>query len=92
MSLTAYVLRAVTVLIVMSACAYILVRYSRKNNLNLNGTQDVKLLTSLRLTARDIFFVVKCGPEVIAFTTGNGGTCLLGRWSYEDWSKSQHED
>ncbi|MBQ7220078.1 MAG: hypothetical protein IJS28_03765 [Synergistaceae bacterium] len=76
----------------MSACAYFLVRYAKKNRITLNGTNEAEILTSLRLTGRDIFFVVRCGPDVIAFTVGAQGTCLLGRWSYDDWLKSKHEE
>ena len=78
-------LRAVTALIVMSACAYFLVRYVKKNNVALNGTRDAEILTSLRLTVRDVFFVVRCGPDVLAFTVGPQGSCLMGRWSYDEW-------
>lgn len=83
--MSAYLLRAAATLIVMSVCAYFLVRYARKHNPQLNGTGSTEILSSLRLTGRDVFFVVKCGPEVIAFTVGQGGTCLLGRWNYDDW-------
>lgn len=76
----------------MSACAYILVRYFKKNNSTLSGTREAEIITSLRLTGRDIFFVVRCGPDVIAFTVGNNGTCLLGRWSCDEWQKSKSED
>ena len=89
MSLAAYVMRAAAVLIAMSACAYVMVRYFKKNNITLNGTREAEILTSLRLTGRDIFFVVRCGPDVIAFTLGQGGACLMGRWSYEDWCKAK---
>ena len=76
----------------MSACAYILVRYFKKSTTALNGTREAEIITSLRLTGRDIFFVVRCGPDVIAFTVGNNGTCLLGRWSCDEWQKSKSED
>ena len=89
-SLTAYLLRAVTALAIMSACAYFMVKYFRKHNINLNGTNEAEVLTSLRLTGRDIFFVVRCGPDVIAFTVGQGGTCLLGRWNYDEWREAKH--
>lgn len=92
MSLAAYVMRAAAVLIAMSACSYFLVRYFKKNNITLNGTREAEILTSLRLTGRDIFFVVRCGPDVIAFTLGPGGACLMGRWSYEDWCRSKDEN
>ena len=91
MSLAAYLLRAVTALIVMSACGYVMVKYFRKNNITLNGTHEAEIIASLRLTGRDIFFAVKCGPDVIAFTVGPQGTCLLGRWSCDEWVKSKHE-
>ena len=76
----------------MSACAYILVRYFKKSTTALNGTREAEIITSLRLTGRDIFFVVRCGPDVIAFTVGNNGTYLLGRWSCDEWQKSKSED
>ena len=76
----------------MLACACILVRYFKKNNSTLSGTREAEIITSLRLTGRDIFFVVRCGPDVIAFTVGNAGTCLLGRWSCDEWQKSKSED
>ena len=89
-SLAAYVLRAATALIVMSVCAFFLVRYAKKNNITLNGTRDAEILTSLRLTGRDVFFVVRCGPEVIAFTVGPGGACVMGRWNYDEWLEAKH--
>ena len=48
----------------------------------------VKLLTSLPL-GKDVFFVVRCGPDVLAFTLGAGGACLMGRWKYEEWLNAQ---
>ena len=91
-SLADYVFKAVTALIVMSVCAFFLVRYAKKNNITLNGTRDAEILTSLRLTGRDIFFVVRCGPEVIAFTVGQGGACVMGRWNYDEWLEAKHSD
>ena len=92
MSLAAYVLRAAAALIVMCVCAVVLVKYYRKHNINLNGSRDVEVLSSLRLTARDIFFVVRCGPEVIAFTVSPSGTSLMGRWNYHEWLEENHHD
>lgn len=44
----------------------------------------VKILASLPL-GKDVFFVLRCGPEVFALTSGHAGTCLIGRWKYEEW-------
>ena len=86
--MTAYLIRAVSVLVVMSLCAFILVKFYRKNNPNAKSAANVEIISSLRLTGRDIFLVVRCGPDVLAFTVGTGGSHLMGRWSYEDWLKS----
>ncbi|MBR0070074.1 MAG: hypothetical protein IJP97_06230 [Synergistaceae bacterium] len=85
-SLSAYITRAVIVLICMSLCAYFILRYAKKHNIHAkNHTHMVEILSSLRLTGRDIFLVVHCGPDVIAFTLGSHGACLMGRWSYHEW-------
>ena len=90
-NLTAYLIRAVLALIFMSACAFLFVKYFRKNNLNSKGSHNVEIITSLRLTGRDIFLVVHCGPDVIAFTVGPQGSCLMGRWSVEQWQNANSQ-
>ena len=75
----------------MSLCAVLFVKYARKHGINSKGSDNVKVISSLRLTARDIFLVVHCGPDVMAFTVGPHGTCLLGRWNYEEWEKNKTE-
>lgn len=75
----------------MSVCAAIFLKIYRKHNTHAINTPAVEILSSLRISARDIFFVIHCGPDVIAFTTGQGGTCLMGRWNYHEWLKSSHK-
>ncbi len=75
----------------MSAFAFVLVKFTKKKNLNAKDSRNVEIITSLRLSARDIFLVVRCGPDVIAFTVGPHGSSLMGRWSYDEWTKSQAE-
>lgn len=84
-------IRAVVALILMSAFAFVLVKFSKRKNHNAKDSRNVEIITSLRLSARDIFLVVHCGPDVIAFTVGSHGSCLMGRWSYDEWTKSQAE-
>lgn len=86
--MTAYLIRAVSVLIIMSLGAFVLVKLFRKYNPNAKSASNIEIISSLRITGRDIFLVVHCGPDVIAFVTGSGGSFLMGRWSYEDWLKS----
>ena len=85
-------LRVAAALIIMSLCAVFLVRYLKKNNIGLKNTQFVEILSSLRLNGRDMFFVLRCGPDVIAFTDGERGACFMGRWSYEEWTKSEKSE
>ena len=75
----------------MAFCAFVLVKYVRKNAPSAKGLCNVEIITSLRLSARDIFLVIRCGPDVIAFVTGSHGSSLMGRWSYEEWCKSKPE-
>ncbi|MBR0095439.1 MAG: hypothetical protein IJP91_09190 [Synergistaceae bacterium] len=92
MSLTAYVIRAVAALIVMSLGALFLVKYMKKYNPAMKSTSAVEILSSLHLTSRDIFFVVHCGPEVVSFVLTQSGACVIGRWSYEEWLKTEKKD
>lgn len=69
----------------MAVFAFILVKFSAKSK---NNNANIKILASLHLTGRDIFYVIKCGSEVIAFVSGSAGFCNLGKWNYEDWLKN----
>ena len=56
------------------------------------GSMSVEVLASLSL-GKGVFFVVRCGPDVLAFTFGSGGqSCLMGRWSYEEWCGTQGDE
>ena len=44
----------------------------------------MEILASLPL-GKDVFFVVRCGPDVLAITSDPGGARLMGRWSYDRW-------
>lgn len=78
----------------MSLGAFVFVKFFRKHTPDTTGIQPVKIkiLSSLRLTGRDMFFVVLCGPDVIAFVLSQGGgACLLGKWNYKEWLKGNEE-
>ena len=77
----------------MSLGALIFVKYFKKHNPNAAGASafKIEILSSLHLTSRDVFFVVRCGPDVIAFVLSQGGACLLGKWNYEQWIKGSEE-
>ena len=80
-------IRVIFILLVMSISAVIFVRYAKRHN-KISKNTDVEVLASLRLSGRDIFYVIKCGSQVIAFVSGSSGACKLGDWNYEDWIKN----
>jgi hypothetical protein len=82
--LTPYVIRVVLALVIMVAGAAIFVGLAKNKGWVGQNTAHVKIMASLPL-GKDVFFVLRCGPEVFALTSGNAGTRLLGRWKYEEW-------
>ena len=87
-----YLLKVVITLILFSVGAVIFVRYMRKNG-HVNNSENVKIISSLRLSSRDNFFVLKCGNYVLAFViSANNGTRLLGKWTYDDWIKNNNHE
>lgn len=83
-SLIHYLVRVSLALSVLVLGALVFVRYAKNRGLGVREGSSVKLLASLPL-GKDVFFVVRCGPDVVAFTSGPGGACLMGRWKYEEW-------
>lgn len=83
-SLVAYLVRVSLALAILSLCALFLVRCSRKRGGGVRDGAAVELLASLPV-GKDVFFVVRCGPDVLAFTSGMAGARLMGRWKYHEW-------
>ena len=79
-----YLTRVLIALGVLSVFAFVLVRCAKKKNGADGEGVPVRVLTSLPV-GKDVFCVLRCGPDVVAFTSGAGGTCLMGRWKYEEW-------
>lgn len=52
---------------------------------------NLKVLASLPL-GRDVLFLVRCGPDVLAIATGSTGPRVIGRWKYEEWIQSTDEE
>ncbi|MBR1487124.1 MAG: hypothetical protein IJ597_07725 [Synergistaceae bacterium] len=79
----------------MSLSVFIFAKFFKKYFPNAAGigseSVKIKILSSLRLTSRDVFFVVHCGPDVIAFVLTGSSACLLGKWSYEKWNENNEK-
>ena len=83
-----YLSRVLFALAVMVFCAVLIVRFSKKKCGSAQGSASVELIASLPV-GKDVFYVLRCGPDVIALTSGNSGVRLIGRWSYEEWVRSE---
>ncbi|MDR2522530.1 MAG: hypothetical protein LBC93_02355 [Synergistaceae bacterium] len=84
LSLVSYVMRVFLALAVMAVLATFFVGLAKNRGWVRQDGAHVKIMASLPL-GKDVFFVLRCGPDVLALTSGQGGTRLLGRWKYEEW-------
>jgi hypothetical protein len=89
--LTPYVIRVVLALAVMVAMSVFFVSLAKNKGWVRQNSAHVKIMASLPL-GKDVFFVLRCGPEVFALTSGHAGTRLLGRWKYEEWRCLESKD
>jgi hypothetical protein len=78
-------------LAVMAVAAIVVVRFLKSGSRAGRSGARVEVMASLPL-GKDVFFVLRCGPEVFALTSGHGGTHLLGRWKYEEWLHWEEKD
>ena len=67
----------------MAAAAYFFVRHAKSKGW-MKQNAHVEVIASLPI-GKDVFFVLRCGPDVFALASGNAGTRLIGRWKYEEW-------
>lgn len=93
-SLAAYLLRVSLALAVLLVCAFFIkLKFGKNFNkiYGLSGDPAVEILASLSL-GKDVFFVVRCGPDIIAFVSGASGASLMGRWKYDEWANIENKN
>ena len=89
-SLSAYLGKAVLALIVLAVSGWLFLYAAKRKGWIQKGSDKLYVISSLSL-GRDVFFVLRCGPEVIAVVAGPSGSRLMGRWSLEDWNVSERD-
>ncbi|NLB82880.1 MAG: hypothetical protein GX791_01410 [Synergistaceae bacterium] len=77
-------------LTLLALTGYGVVLYTRRRTPG-RTSGNLKILASLPL-GRDVLFLVRCGPDVLAITTGSAGARVIGRWRYEEWIRSTDEE
>jgi hypothetical protein len=78
-----YVTRMALALLIMGALGYLAVKYL-PGRLGSRARGHIRVISALSL-GRDMMYIVKTGPEVVAFLSGRNGSVVLGRWSLEEW-------
>ena len=78
-----YVTRMLLALLIMGAVGYLAVKYL-PGRLGSVSRGHIRVISALSL-GRDMMYIVKTGPDVIAFWAGRNGSAVLGRWSLEEW-------
>ena len=89
-SLTGYMVRIGLSLAILALAGYGMILYSRRTA-PLKAKGAVSVLASLPL-GKDVLFIVRLGPDVVALASGGAGTRVIGRWRYEDWKQYGDED
>ncbi len=86
-----YFAKVLVTLAVFCVGAVIFVRYMKSKG-RVGDSDNVKIIASLRLSVRDMFFVLRCGDYVLAIViSGNSGARLMGRWTYDEWINAKTE-
>ncbi len=88
-SLTSYLVKVGLSIALLALAGYSMVFFSgRRASFRPKGT--LGLLASLSL-GRDVLFIVRCGPDVLALLSGKNGARVIGRWRYEEWMAGWNE-
>jgi hypothetical protein len=78
-----YVTRMILALFLLGALGYAAAKYLPGRFIS-PSRGHIKIISALNL-GRDMMYIVRTGPQVVAFFTGKSGSTVLGRWSAEEW-------
>jgi len=77
-------------LVILAVSGWMFLCVAKRKGWLQKGSDKLYIISSLSF-GRDVFFVLRCGPEVIAIIVGPSGNSLVGRWSLEDWNISERK-
>jgi hypothetical protein len=78
-----YVARIVLALLLLGVLAYFALKFL-PGRLGQTSRGHIKIIGAVNL-GRDMLYISRLGPEVVAFLNGRAGSVVLGRWSAEEW-------
>jgi len=79
-----YLVRVALALALMVGAAVVFLSFAKRRGWVKQNEAHVKIMASLPL-GKDVFFVLRCGPDIFALASGHTGTRVIGRWKYEEW-------
>ena len=83
MSLSGYAARVVVYLALLGVVGYVAVKFL-PGRFSAGGRGHIRILGMLNV-GREVIYIVKTGPEVVAYASGRAGIAVLGRWNLEEW-------
>lgn len=83
-SLVAYLGKVVLALVLLAVGAWFFVRFGRVKGWIQKKSDKLYIISSLPM-GRDVFFILRCGPDVLGIISGSSGAKLICRWKYEEW-------
>ena len=90
LSISTYLSKVVLALVLLAISGWLILYISKRRGWIQKGSDKLYIISSLSL-GREIFFVIRCGPEIIAIVSGPSGSRLMGRWAIEEWNDSERE-
>lgn len=84
-NLEGYVARMFIALFILGAAGFAAVKIVPEK-FRPSARGGLKLMGVLNL-GREAVYLVRIGPDVVAFCAGKAGSFLLGRWSAEEWNE-----
>lgn len=85
-TLSAYVAKMVLFLLLLGALGYLLVKFVPGKFRP--GVQGKFAMIGAMQLGRDVLYVVRIGPDVVALLVGRTGSSVVGRWSASEWERS----
>ena len=90
-SLLSYMARVALAFVLMAGAAVVFLSFAKRRGWVKQNEAHVKMMASLPL-GKDVFFVLRCGPDVFALASGHSGTRVIGRWKYEEWIRLEDKE
>ncbi|MDR1885542.1 MAG: hypothetical protein LBQ56_04650 [Synergistaceae bacterium] len=84
-SMSGYAARMAIALVILGIAGYLAAKWA-PGRFRASAGGKLKLLGTLNL-GRDMVYIIRTGPDVVAILAGRTGGTVIGRWSGEEWDE-----